>query len=592
MVNIRNFSIISHIDHGKSTLADRMLELTKTIEKRKMREQFLDNMDLEREHGITIKMQPVTMNYKKGGVEYRLNLIDTPGHIDFEYEVSRSLKAVEGAVLLVDSSQGIQAQTIDVLRKAQAERVVILPVVNKIDLPQAQPKKVSQQIKDLIGCRNEDIVMASGKTGEGIKEILDRVVDNFPEPTGESQNKLKALIFDSTYNNYLGVIAHLRVFQGQIRPVDNLYYYATQTASLAKEVGLFNPDLISKPKLTAGQIGYLITGLKDIKKVLIGDTITNITPPLPSSFKPLPGFKKVQPKLFISFYPESGDQFLALNQAIRKIALEDSSLSWQQESSPALGRGLRIGFLGMLHSEIIQERLEREFGLSLIATTPSVKFQIKTVNNQIIETTDPARIPDQSQIEWLKEPYINLEILSPNNYISKIMDLVKKREAQYLKTDRNRIYYRLPLREIIVDFADKLKSITQGYGSFSYQMAGFKKSDLVRLDILLAGEKIEPFSQVVAKEKAPRIGRSLVKRIKEILPRQNFQVSIQAAIGQKIIAREDLSALRKDVTGYLYGGDRTRKDKLLKKQKKGKKKMKRLGRVHLPTNIFRKVLER
>ncbi len=589
-MKIRNFSIISHIDHGKSTLADRMLELTKTIKKREMREQFLDSMELERERGITIKMQPVSMGYRKGGEEYRLNLIDTPGHIDFEYEVSRSLKAVEGAILLVDASQGIQAQTIDVLRKAQKEKLAILPVINKIDLAQAQPEKIANQIIDLLNCERDEIILASAKTGQGVKEILDSAVDNFPGPIGKSNGFLKALIFDSTYDNHLGVIAHIRVFQGLIAPVDNLYYCATQASSQTKEVGLFNPELIERSQLSAGQIGYLVTGLKDINRVLIGDTIT--TTPLPKDFKILPGFKKIQPKLFTSFYPESGDQFPALNQAIKKIALEDSSLSWRQESSPAFGRGLRVGFLGMLHTEIIQERLEREFDLSLIATSPSVEFQIKTKKKQIIRTTDPAKIPEQNEIEWLKEPYINLEILSPNNYMSKIIDLIKRRETKYLKREADRVYYQLPLREIITDFADKLKSLSQGYGSFSYQLIGFKRSELVRLDILLAGDKVEPFSQVVPKEKAPAIGRHLTKRLKEILPKQNFQVSIQAVINKKIIAREDLSALRKDVTGHLYGGDRTRKDKLLKKQQKGKKRMKKLGRVHLPTNIFRKVLEK
>jgi len=590
--NIRNFCIISHIDHGKSTLADRMLELTHAIESRKMKDQFLDSMELERERGITIKMQPVTMSYEKGGEDYILNLIDTPGHIDFEYEVSRSLKAVEGVVLLVDASQGIQAQTIDVLNKAQKEGLKIIPVVNKVDLDHAQPEDVAQQIIELINCSDDDIIFASGKTGQGVKEILDTIVDNFPCPRGDRRHRLQALIFDSTYDPHLGVIAHIRVFNGEMSPVDNLYYYATQASAQAKQVGVLMPKMIKRDKLSAGEIGYLVTGLKDIQKVLIGDTISSFATPLPKNLKTLIGFKKVQPKVFVSLYPSTGDKFPALSQAIAKIALEDSSLSWQMENSPAFGRGLRCGFLGMLHAEIIQERLEREFNLSLIATSPSVQFEIKDQKNNQFFTTDPSQMPDPGQIKWVKEPYIELEIISPNDYLSKIMDMMKKERAKYLRTDKNRIYYQMPLRRIIIDFADNIKSLSQGYASFSYKIIGFKKSDLVRLDILLAGDKVKPFTRLVEKDQAQAIGRSLTKKLKKIIPKQNFQVSIQAAIGKEIVAREDLSAFKKDVTGHLYGGDRTRKDKLLKKQAKGKKKMKLLGKVNLPTNIFRKVLEK
>ena len=519
-------------------------------------------------------------------------MIDTPGHIDFEYEVSRSLKAVEGAILLVDSSQGIQAQTIDVLEKARKEKLAIIPVINKIDLPQAQPEKTAREIKELLDCSQEDIIFASAKTGEGVKEILAAVVDNFPAPVGERRKPLKALVFDSFYDNHLGIVAYIRVSQGEILPVDNLYYCATKVQAKSKGVGIFTPSLVEKPLLSAGQIGYIATGLKDTQQVLIGDTVTHYRSSLPAGLNPLPGFKKVQSRLFSSFYPESGDQFPALQQAAAKIALQDSSLVWQNESSPAFGRGLRGGFLGLLHAEIIQERLEREFDLSLIVTSPSVEYQFKDNKNQLIKTTDPAKIPDQSMVNWIKEPYIELEILSPKDYFSKIMDLMKGEGAEYIKTEKNRIFYRLPLRQIIIDFADKLKSLSQGYASFSYKIIGYQKSDLARLDIFLAGERVEPFSQVVPKQKVDQIGRKLTKKLKEMLPRQNFQVAIQAAVSGKVVAREDLSAHRKDVTGHLYGGDRTRKDKLLKKQKKGKKKMRMIGRINLPSNIFRKILER
>jgi GTP-binding protein LepA len=590
--NIRNFSIISHIDHGKSTLADRMLELTERVVKREMKEQFLDQLDLERERGITIKMQPVQLRYRSKGNSYQLNLIDTPGHIDFEYEVSRSLKAVEGVILLVDSSQGIQAQTIDVLRKAQAEKLAIIPVVNKIDLPQAQPEKTARQVRRLLGCSREDIIFISAKTGEGVDSILTAIVDNFPAPVGERGKPLKALIFDSFYDNHLGIVAYIRVFQGEILPVDNLYYWATKIQAKSKGVGIFTPSLVAKPFLSAGQIGYLATGLKDVDQVLIGDTITRYRSHLPTGWQPLPGFKRVQPRLFSSFYPESGDQFSLLQQATAKIALQDSSLVWQNESSPAFGRGLRGGFLGLLHAEIIQERLEREFDLSLVVTSPSVEYQFKDNSNQLIKTTDPAKVPDRSKIDWIKEPYIKLEILSPKDYFSKIMDLMKGEGAEYIKTENNRIFYRLPLRQIIIDFADKLKSLSQGYASFSYKIIGYRKSDLVRLDIFLAGERVEPFSQIVPSQKADQTGRRLAKKLKELLPRQNFQVAIQAVVGGKVVGREDLSAHRKDVTGHLYGGDRTRKDKLLQKQKKGKKKLRKVGRINLPSDIFRKVLAR
>jgi GTP-binding protein LepA len=597
---IRNFCIISHIDHGKSTMADRMLELTKTLEKRDMKDQVLDRMELERERGITIKMQPVSMQYDLDGVGYQLNLIDTPGHIDFEYEVSRALKAVEGAILLVDASQGIQAQTIDTLNKAQKENLKIIPVVNKIDLPQAQSEEVASEIIDLIACKEEDIVFASGKTGEGVEEILRAVVDNFPAPEESSSKNAKALIFDSFYDNHLGVIAHIRLFEGQLSPVDNLYFCQSQTRAKSKGVGIFGPDLIAKDKLSIGQIGYLVTGLKDINKVLIGDTVTTAGTTL-SSFEPLAGFKQINPKVYLSFYPADNEQFDDLKQAISKISLQDSSIDYSLESNPAFGRGLRIGFLGMLHSEIIQERLEREFELELIATSPSVRYKIMTAKNRQIITSDPAKVPDKNKIKSIQEPYVSLEILSPNDYLSVIMDMMKREEAQYKKTqylssehgsDRVRLFYTAPLRTILVDFADKVKSISEGFASFNYRIIGYKQTDLVRLDVLLAGDIISPFSQVVPEDKADKFGRRITKKLKKLIPKHNFAVSIQAAVGKEIVAREDKPAYKKDVTGHLYGGDRTRKDKLLKKQAKGKKKMKKLGQVNLPTDVFKKVLEK
>lgn len=598
---IRNFCIISHIDHGKSTMADRMLELTKTVKKRDMKNQLLDVMELERERGITIKMQPVQMKYEKNETEYQLNLIDTPGHIDFGYEVSRALKAVEGAILLVDASQGIQAQTIDTLDKAQNEGLTIIPVVNKVDLPQAKPEEVAQEIINLIGCKDDEILFASAKTGEGVEGILEAVVDNLPSPEeGSDSNQLKAFIFDSFYDNHLGVVAHIRVFQGQISPVDNLYYYQSGVKNRAKGVGIFGPNLIKKETLITGQIGYLITGLKDINQVLIGDTITTIDTPL-ANFKPLPGFKEIKPKVYLSFYPADNADFDDLKQAMSKITLQDSSIEYSLESNPAFGRGLRVGFLGMLHSEIIQERLQREFDLELIATSPSVKYLVMTNKNEKIITSDPAKVPSKNKIKYIKEPYVDLEILSPNDYLSVIMDMMKREEAKFEKTsylskdygqDRVRLKYTAPLRTILVDFADKIKSVSEGFASFNYRIIGYRESDLVRLDVLLAGEVIGPFSQIVPQDKVQNYGRKITKRLKELIPKHNFAVSIQAAVGKEIIAREDKPAYKKDVTGHLYGGDRTRKDKLLKKQAKGKKKMKRLGKVDLPTDVFKKVLER
>ncbi len=484
---IRNFCIISHIDHGKSTMADRMLEMTNTVEKRQMSDQHLDLMDLEKERGITIKMQPVSMKYSKNGVDFTFNLIDTPGHIDFSYEVSRSLKAVEGAILLVDASQGIQAQTIDVLEKAKTEDLVIIPVVNKVDLEQARPEETAQEIIDLTGVDQDEIIFASGKTGEGVEEILKSVVDNIPSPEADEAKKTKALIFDSHYDNHLGVIAHIRLISGKISPVDNsdrpLSYFNSKVVQKPKGVGIFTPEMVERKSLAAGQIGYLVTGLKDINKVLIGDTISHSSD---SSTTPLAGFKKVKPKVFLSFYPSQGSKFNNLKQALSKISLSDSSLTISQESSPAFGRGMRIGFLGLLHADIILERLKREHELELITTSPSVEYLIKSQGKSEEKISDPGQFPNQSDIQYIKEPFVKLEILSPKDYFSKIMDLMKREEAEFIKSEylttqsnleRMRLHYRSPLRTIIQGFSDKLKNISQGYGSFNYRIIDYDKNE-------------------------------------------------------------------------------------------------------------------
>lgn len=588
MHNIRNFCIIAHIDHGKSTLADRFLELTGTIEKRKMQEQFLDTMELERERGITIKLQPVRMQYG----DYMLNLIDTPGHVDFGYEVSRSLAAVEGAILLVDATQGVQAQTLANLYLAQAQKLVIIPVINKIDLPNAKIAEVEEEITNLLLVDPADILKISAKEGTGVKEVLDAVIEKVPSPS--TTDEFKALIFDSSFDIYKGVLAYVRVFGGIVKAGDKLKLHASKANVDVIEVGTFTPTLKKNDHLGAGEIGYIATGLKDVGKVRVGDTLLR----LGYVGQALPGYKEPRPVVFASFYPEDGDRYDDLRDALGKLRLTDASLSYEPESSPALGRGFRLGFLGMLHVEIISERLRREFKLALIVSTPSVEYHIKIKNqNEKIKIRSAALLPDPSRIETLEEPVVYLNILSPVSYLGQLMKLMTEYRSEYQATDYLTkeiiiLKYRVPLGEIITDFYDRLKSVSSGYASMSYEPAGYQASDLVRLDILVADDLVEPFSKIVPRELAYQEGKRIVEKLKIVIPRQWFAVSLQAAIGGKIIARETISAMRKDVTGYLYGGDVTRKNKLLDKQKRGKKKMKERGSVEIPQSVFLEMLKK
>ncbi len=598
MNNIRNFCIIAHIDHGKSTLADRFLELTGTIEKRKMQEQYLDQMELERERGITIKLQPVRMKYG----EYILNLIDTPGHVDFSYEVSRSLAAVEGAILLVDASKGIQAQTLANLNLAQNQGLKIIPVINKIDLPNARTAQIKEELSNLLSIEQEEILEISAKNGINVESVLERVIKDVPPPGVESGERLKCLIFDSSFDAYKGVIAYVRVFSGSLKREEKITTYATGAKADIIEVGYFLPTLKVSDSISAGEIGYIATGLKDPGLIRVGDTITNFEfRPLAGGsnlgFKPLDGYKEPKPMVFASFFPENADDYDDLRDGLGKLKLTDASLIYEPESSSGLGRGFRLGFLGMLHVEIISERLKREFGLNLIISTPSVEYSVKLKSNEEVKIRSAAFLPDPSRIENIAEPVVNLELISPSGYLGSIMDLVSHFRNTYISTgylgkDTVILKYRVPLAEIVTDFYDKLKSVSSGYASMSYELAGTEVADLVRLDIFLAEDMVEPFSRIIPREKAQYEGREMVLKLKDIIPPQWFQVAIQAAIGGKIIARETIRARRKDVTGYLYGGDITRKKKLLEKQKKGKKKMEESGKVNLTQEVFLKMLKR
>jgi len=617
--NIRNFCIIAHIDHGKSTLADRFLELTQTVEKRKMKEQLLDTMELEQERGITIKLQPAQMQYK----EYTLNLIDTPGHVDFTYEVSRSLACVEGALLLVDATQGIQAQTIANLYLALEQNLTIIPVINKIDLPNAEIEKTKLEIINLLGCEEEEILTCSAKTGAGVEEILAEVVKKVPNPIGQPDNPFRALIFDSFYDEYKGVVVYARVFDGQVNKNDTISMLASQTESEALDVGVLKPQLNSLPSLETGQIGYIVTGLKDVKKCRIGDTIC-----LPKTeVQALPGYKEVRPMVFAGIFCKEGSEFNKLREAINKLKLNDAALLFEPEHSAALGYGFRCGFLGLLHLEIFQERLKREFDLELIVTVPSVAYKLtlkssglkkeleaklkskediadtKLEVNQVI-IKSPLDLPDPTYIQSIEEPMINADIVTPKEYMGDIMQLVIEKRGEYINTEyllseaerdqRVILHYKMPLASILTDFYDKLKSISSGYASLNYEFVGYNATDIVRLDILVAEEPVESLSTLVYKDEAYKIGRHVVKTLKENLPKQWFVVKLQAAVGGKVIAAERLSALRKDVTAKLYGGDVTRKRKLLEKQKKGKKKMQAMGagKVDIPTETFLKILKR
>ncbi|MCX6812903.1 MAG: translation elongation factor 4 [Candidatus Azambacteria bacterium] len=594
-MNIRNFVIIAHIDHGKSTLADRLLEITGTIAQRKMREQFLDQMDLERERGITIKMQPVRMNYKFGGEDYILNLIDTPGHVDFTYEVSRALAAVEGAVLLVDATQGIQAQTIANLQLAKKENLKIIGVINKIDLINDLEKleSLKQEIAKLIGQKSEEILMVSAKTGLNAEKILEKIIKDFPmpkidPPTG-GQKYFRALIFDSHFDVYKGVLAYIKVVEGELSKQKLINTLATEAKIQVLETGIFKPELAPVEKLMSGEIGYVATGLKNPELIKVGDTLA--TNP---NAKPLSGYNEPKPMVWASFYPESADDFDLLKDALAKLKLNDAALHYESETQEALGRGFRLGFLGMLHLDIIAERLRREYNQRVIITTPTVSYRLRSRKGETVEIFTPVDWPDLSQIESIEEPWVHLEILAPTKYLGGVMKLMDSyrgiyNHIDYLGLDHLILNFDIPLSDILVDFHDRLKSVSEGYASMNYEFSGFKIGDLVKLQILIAGEPIEAFSKIVPKNKAYNEGNILVKKLKEIIPRQNTAVALQAAIGGKIIARETIPAMRKDVTGYLYGGDVTRKMKLLEKQKKGKKKRAAFGRIQLDSDIYLKM---
>ncbi len=609
MKNIRNFCIIAHIDHGKSTLSDRMLELTGTIEARKMKEQLLDTMDLERERGITIKMQPVRMRYQpprpdygtpplitgEGG--YILNLIDTPGHVDFGYEVSRSLAAVDGAVLLVDATKGVQAQTLANLYQAIDHNLEIIPVVNKIDLPNANVPKTKKEIIHLLGCPEEEILEVSGKTGLGVPELLERIVEIIPAPKGDPQKPLKALIFDSKYDTYKGVLAYVRIFDGEISADEKIRMMIGKTDSDVIEVGNFKPSLVRAEKLTAGEIGYIATGLKSVEHCRVGDTITNFKIK-DSVVEPLPGYKEVRPMVYASFYPVEGDDYNLMRDSLDKLKLNDAAFVFEPESNTALGRGFRCGFLGLLHLEIIQSRLEREFAISPTITSPSVVYEVKLKDKkEKIKVYSPNEMPDPSVLEEISEPFVKLEIVSPASYLGAIMEVMGNTRAEYLDTEyldaeRMIIKFNCPLTDVVTNLHDDLKSASSGYASMNYEVDDYRPYDLVKLDILVAEEKVDAFSRIVPRESANTEGKRIVEKLKEVIPRQNFQIAIQAAIGGKIVARETIKPFRKDVIAKLYGGDVSRKKKLLEKQRKGKKKMKSIGRVEIPSSAFLSVLKK
>jgi GTP-binding protein LepA len=591
--NIRNFCIIAHIDHGKSTLADRMLEITGTVEKRNMQAQLLDQMDLERERGITIKLAPVRMLWHNK----ILNLIDTPGHVDFSYEVSRSLAAVEGAILLVDASQGVEAQTLSNLYAAIEHDLMIIPVLNKIDLPAAKPDEVAEEIIKILGCKREDILEVSGKTGDGVKELLDIIVKKIPSPvsTTKSENTdglTRALIFDSIYDSYRGVVAYVRVFDGKIEKNSEIVLIQSKSGGDVIETGYFSPKFVPHTPLSAGEIGYIVTGFRDVSEARVGDTVTLKKNP---SDSPLPGYKKVAPMVFASIYCVDGGDYPDLKVAIEKLKLNDASLTYETEQSPALGFGFRCGFLGLLHLDIVRERLEREYNLSLVISSPTVKYEILRNDNTRDTVAKPSDMPSKGDYREAKEPWVKLEIFTPKDYIGGLMDAVQKRRAVYLNTEfldeqRAIIKYEIPLSEVIIDLYDQLKSLSSGYASMNYEILDYKIADLEKVDILIAEEKVDALSFIVHTSKAQSEARRIVEKLKTLIPRQNFEIKIQASIGAKIIASEKLSPFRKDVTSGLYGGDVTRKNKLLDKQKKGKKKMKSIGRVELPTDVFIKVL--
>lgn len=593
MKHIRNFCIIAHIDHGKSTLADRLLEYTKTITQRESQAQLLDNMDLERERGITIKSHAIQMNYIVDGQEYILNLIDTPGHVDFSYEVSRSIAACEGALLIVDASQGIQAQTISNLYLALEHDLEIIPILNKMDLPGAMPEEVKDQIIDLIGCKREDIIPASGKTGLGVMDILQAIIDRVPAPVGDPEAPLQALIFDSVFNSFRGIIAYYKVVNGEIRKGDKVKFINTGKEYLADEVGVLKLNMLPKTVVKTGDVGYIISGIKEAREVKVGDTITNVARP---SLDVIQGFEEVKPMVFAGIYPVDTDEFEELREAMHKLQLNDASIVFEPESSAALGFGFRCGFLGMLHMEIIQERLEREFDMTVITTVPNVSYIAKTTRDEEFLVNNPSDLPDPSKLEYVQEPYIKANIITKADFVGPIMSLcIQKRgiitNQNYLTSDRVELVFEMPMGEIVFDFYDKLKTISKGYASFDYHQIGYRQSDLVRLDILLNGEHVDALSSLIHRSNSYDFGKKICEKLRELIPRQQFDIAIQASIGAKVIARENVKAMRKDVTAKCYGGDISRKRKLLEKQKKGKKRMRQVGNVEIPQTAFMAVLK-
>ena len=592
---IRNFSIIAHIDHGKSTLADRLIEMTGVLSKREMEEQVLDNMDIERERGITIKSQAVRMKYKaKDGHTYELNLIDTPGHVDFNYEVSRSLAACDGAILVVDASQGVEAQTLANVYLAIDNNLEILPVINKVDLPNARPDEVKNEIEDIIGIPAQDAPCISAKTGLNVDEVLERIVSDVPAPTGDENAPLQALIFDSIYDNYQGAIAYCRIKNGTVKVGDKIRLMASGKTFTVTEVGYFEPGSYSPTEsLTAGEVGYIAASIKSLSDIRVGDTITVDDRP---AEKPLPGYKKVNPMVYCGLYPVDGSDYENLKVALEKLQLNDAALEYEPETSAALGFGFRCGFLGLLHLEIIEERLDREFDLSLITTSPSVIYKVYKTDGTMVEIYNPADLPPADEISRIEEPFVQAEILTPKEFVGNIMEICQNRrgiyiDMKYLDTTRVTLIYELPLNEIIYDFFDKLKSKTKGYASFDYEIKEYRPSTLVKLDILVNGENVDALSFIVHKDSAYERGKKMIEKLKEVIPRQLFTIPLQAAIGGKIIARETISAMRKDVLAKCYGGDVTRKKKLLEKQKSGKKKMREIGNVEIPQEAFLSVLK-
>jgi GTP-binding protein LepA len=595
MDKIRNFSIIAHVDHGKSTLADRLLEFTGAVSRRELKEQMLDTLEIERERGITIKLQAVRMFYKaKDGEVYTLHLIDTPGHVDFSYEVSRALAACEGALLLVDATQGIEAQTVANFWKAVEQDLVIIPVINKIDLPAADPERVKRQIEEILGIPSEEVILASAKEGIGIEEILEAIVKRIPPPKGDPTKPLKALIFDSYYDQYRGAVAFVRVFDGEVRPGIRIRLFSTGKEFEVTEVGAQTPKLTKFEKLSAGDVGYIAASIKDVRDIRVGDTITDAKNPTP---EPVPGFRPAKPMVYAGIYPSEGYTYEELREALEKYAINDAAIQFEPETSPALGLGFRVGFLGLLHMEIVQERLEREYGVSIVTTAPSVVYRVRFKNGQVKEIRNPSELPENwGIIEAIEEPFVLLTIITPKDYVGNIMNLCQEKrgiQKKFTYLDQNTVMleYEMPLSEIILDFHDKVKSLSRGYASYDYEFIGFREEDLVRLNIFINNEPVDALSFIVHRDKAYRRARQLVEKLKEVIPRQLFEVKVQAGIGTKIIASERIPPLRANVTAKCYGGDITRKKKLLEKQKEGKKRLKQFGKVELPQEAFLTVLK-